>query len=100
MGLWQEATRVALDVLEREAVTARRGARGTQVEYTGKMVAAIYQQEDARTVDGERNSGLCSHMIVMNVTQRGGERWTTVFRIVVTVSFTRPEPVDQTHFPG
>ena len=74
-GLWAEATKVAAGVMEKDAITARMGHGGTQVEHTGKMVCAAFEHQDARTVDGQADMDLHSHMIVMNVTQRSDGQW-------------------------
>ncbi|MHB1529949.1 MAG: MobF family relaxase [Acidiferrobacteraceae bacterium] len=70
-----EAVQVAAGVLEREALTARRGAGGVEVEHTGKMVAAGFTHEDTRTVDGRAAPDLHTHLIVANMTQRGDGQW-------------------------
>ena len=74
-GLWAEATKVAAGVIEKDAITARMGHGGTQVEHTGKMVCAAFEHHDARTVDGQADMDLHSHMIVMNLTQRSDGQW-------------------------
>ncbi|MHB1516253.1 MAG: MobF family relaxase [Acidiferrobacteraceae bacterium] len=70
-----EAVKVAAGVIEDQAITARRGAGGAQVEYTGMMVAAGYVHEDTRTVDGKATPDLHTHLIVANMTQRADGQW-------------------------
>ncbi len=74
-GLWDEAVGVAAGVIERECITARRGHGGSSVEHTGKMVASAFTHEDARTIDGRADPDLHTHLLVMNMTQRGDGEW-------------------------
>ena len=73
--LGREAAEVALRVIEDEVITARRGRGGSEVEHTRSMVAAVYQHEDARQVDGVADMDLHYHMLIMNVTQRSDGVW-------------------------
>ncbi len=73
-----EAVRQALDFIEREVITARRGRGGTEREQTGSLVAAVYRHEDARPVDGHVDPQLHSHSIVINATQRSDGTWSAM----------------------
>jgi conjugative relaxase-like TrwC/TraI family protein len=76
MRLWDEAVAEAARVIEREAITARRGGQGRAgVEYTGNMVAAVFTHEDARPVDGRADMDIHGHLLVMNMTQRADGQW-------------------------
>ncbi|MHB8257641.1 MAG: MobF family relaxase [Acidiferrobacterales bacterium] len=72
------AVRRALDFIEREVVTARRGQGGTAIERTGSMLAATYQHEDARGVNGHVDPQLHTHSILVNATQRGDGAWSAM----------------------
>ncbi len=71
----REAARAVARVLEDEAITARVGHGGARVEHTGKMVAAVYEHEDARQVEGLADMDLHFHILVANVTQRSDGTW-------------------------
>jgi conjugative relaxase-like TrwC/TraI family protein len=65
----------ALDFLEREVMTSRRGKGGTEIEHTGSMIAATYRHEDARGVNGHIDMQLHTHSILANATRRGDGAW-------------------------
>ena len=73
-----EAVGKALDFVEREVVTARRGHGGAQSERTGSLIAAAYRHEDSRPVNGHVDPQLHSHAIVVNATQRGDGEWSAL----------------------
>ena len=70
-----DAVRKALDFVECEVVTARRGRSGVEVEHTGSLMAATYRHEDSRPVNGHVDPQLHSHCIVVNATQRSDGQW-------------------------
>jgi conjugative relaxase-like TrwC/TraI family protein len=64
----REAVNVALDELERY-IQARIGGNHTP-ETTGKWVAAKYEHDSSRPVDGYAAPQLHTHVVIFNVTQR------------------------------
>ncbi len=74
----ERAIKQALDFIEREVVTARRGQGGAAIERTGSMLAATYQHEDARGVNGHVDPQLHTHAILVNATQRADGTWSAV----------------------
>ena len=72
------AVRKALDLVEREVLTARRGKGGAAHEHTGSLVAATYRHEDSRPVNGHADPQLHTHCIVANATQRADGTWSAM----------------------
>ena len=73
--LAREAVEVAAKILQDEVIVARRGKGGTEVEHTGSLVAAVFQHEDARQVEGMADMELHHHILIMNATQRSDGTW-------------------------
>jgi conjugative relaxase-like TrwC/TraI family protein len=61
------SVRVALDELERFVQTR---AAGHAAETTGKWIAAVFEHESARPVDGYEAPQLHTHVVIFNVTVR------------------------------
>ncbi len=72
------AVRKALDLVEREVLTARRGKGGAEHENTGSLVTATYRHEDSRPVNGHVDPQLHTHCIVANATRRADGTWATM----------------------
>ena len=72
------AVKKALDFVEQEVVTARKGRGGVISERTGSMLAAVYRHEDARPVNGHVDPQLHSHAIVINATCRADGQWSAL----------------------
>ncbi len=75
MAAHDRAVRKALDLVEREVLTARRGKGGAAHEVTGSLVAATYRHEDSRPVNGHVDPQLHTHCIVANATRRADGTW-------------------------
>ena len=75
LALWDESVKHAARFIEKEIVVARRGHGGTEVEHTGKAVIAAYRHEDTRTIDGTADVDLHTHLLALNMTQRGDGQW-------------------------
>ncbi|MHB8333163.1 MAG: MobF family relaxase [Candidatus Dormibacteria bacterium] len=72
------AVAAALDLVEREVLTARRGKGGRAREVTGSLVAATYRHEDARPVAGHVDPQLHTHCLLANATQRADGTWSAM----------------------
>ncbi len=72
------AVRKALDLVEHEVLTARRGKGGITHEATGSLVAATYRHEDSRPVDGHVDPQLHTHCILANATRRADGTWSAM----------------------
>ncbi len=72
------AVAAALDLVEREVLTARLGRGGREREYTGSLVAATYRHEDARPVNGHVDPQLHTHCLLANATQRADGTWSAM----------------------
>ena len=72
------AVAAALDLVEREVLTARRGKGGLAREVTGSLVAATYRHEDARPVAGHVDPQLHTHCLLANATQRADGTWSAM----------------------
>lgn len=72
------AVQKALDLMEREVLTARLGKGGLAREYTGSLVAATYRHEDARPVDGHVDPQLHTHCLIANATRRADGIWSAM----------------------
>lgn len=75
LQLWEECIDVAACILEKEAITARRGKGGAAVEHTANMVAAAFRHEDARPVAGTADMDVHTHLLALNMTQRRDGQW-------------------------
>ncbi len=70
------AVRTALDFIEKEVVTSRRGKGGSKgSEHTGNLIAGVHRHEDARPVDGVVAPQVHSHACLVNATQRADGTW-------------------------
>lgn len=74
----REAVKAALKYLESEMMTTRTGKNGVNREYTGNLVAAMYQHEDSRPIDGIADPQLHDHCIIANLTQTEEGTWRTI----------------------
>ena len=72
------AVKKALDLVEREVLTARRGKGGVAHEHTGSLIAATYRHEDSRPVNGHVDPQIHTHCIVANATQRADGTWSAM----------------------
>ena len=72
------AVRKALDLVEREVLTARRGKGGVAHEATGSLIAATYRHEDSRPVNGHVDPQLHTHCLLANATQRADGTWSAM----------------------
>ena len=72
------AVQKALDLVEREVLTARRGQGGAAREYTCSLIAATYRHEDSRPVTGHVDPQLHTHCIIANATQRADGTWSAM----------------------
>ena len=72
------AVRKALDFIESEVTSARKGKGGTEREYTGSLVAATFRHEDSRPVDGHVDPQLHTHCIILNATRRRDGTWSAM----------------------
>ena len=72
------AVQKALDLVEREVLTARRGKGGVAHEHTGSLIAATYRHEDSRPVNGHVDPQLHTHCILANATRRTDGTWSAM----------------------
>ncbi len=72
------AVQKALDLVEREVLTARHGQGGAAREYTGSLVSATYRHEDSRPVNGHVDPQLHTHCILANATRRADGTWSAM----------------------
>ena len=78
LTIHDHAVQKALDLVEREVLTARRGQGGAAREYTGSLIAATYRHEDSRPVNGHVDPQLHTHCILANATQRADGTWSAM----------------------
>ncbi len=78
LTLHDRAVRKALDLVEREVLTARLGKGGVAHEHTGLLVAATYRHEDSRPVNGHVDPQLHTHCILANATRRADGTWSAM----------------------
>ena len=78
LTIHDHAVQKALDLVEREVLTARRGQGGAAREYTASLIAATYRHEDSRPVNGHVDPQLHTHCILANATQRADGTWSAM----------------------
>ncbi|MHB1516421.1 MAG: MobF family relaxase [Acidiferrobacteraceae bacterium] len=78
LAIHDRAVRKALDLVEREVLTARLGKGGVAHERTGSLVAATWRHEDSRPVNGHVDPQLHTHCILANATRRTDGTWSAM----------------------
>jgi conjugative relaxase-like TrwC/TraI family protein len=72
----KDAVKTTLNFVEREYIQTREQIDGERYQIkTGKLVAAIYTHDTARSVDGKIDPALHDHAVAMNMTQKEDGTW-------------------------